>query len=370
LQHTLNTLEGQATVQGQARAGLRDLEANAESSRSLYDRFVARTKETQEQEGLQTPDARVISRATPPTSASFPKSLSIIMAALPMSLLLGFAFAFSLERLDSGFKTTWSVEESLGIPVLGTLPEVVAGSRLPGSRPHSVRVVEEVVKHPLSGYSEAVRGLSLAIELGERDTPPHIVLITSAIPGEGKSTTALSLARSMSRGGRRVAVIDGDFRRPTVARIAGIRGQKYDLVNHLTGDCTLDKCLLKDPSSDVVIVPVRELTGSAPDLAFSEAMSSTVNTLRRVFDMVIIDSAPLLPVNDTKALAGLADTVLLVIQWEKTNRYAAIEAAKALLKLKAPVAGCVFTRADARRYSFYNYGYNTRYSDYARYYRR
>jgi len=365
LQQTLDELEAQSTVQGEARAGLRELEINAQSSRSLYDRFANRNLETQEGEGLLTPDAHVISRAATPHSPDFPKTPLIYWASLPLSLLLAFSFAFARERIQTGFKAPATVEATLGLTVLSTLPDV-SNALSRSSRPR--RVVNEINKHPLSGYSEGIRGLSLALEHGATNAAAKVVLVTSSVPGEGKSTTALSLARAFAHTGRNVAVVDGDFRKPGLARLAATAKPQYDLVDLLERKCTLDQCIQRDSSNTVSIVPVSKRSRAAPDLAFSQSLSSAIGTLRQVFDLVVIDSAPLLPVNDSKALFGLADAVVLVIRWEKTNRHAVAESVRALDRFGAPVAGCILTRANPRRYSYYAYGATTDSKAFSSYY--
>jgi polysaccharide biosynthesis transport protein len=377
LQSSLNQLESQSTVQGEARVKLRVLEANAQSSQALYDTFIQRSKETQQQEGLQIPDARVISRSAIPTSASFPNHMLVFAVAVIASLFTGFVVAFLLERLDHGFRTSTRAEQVLGYPVLSTLPDVVS-SRSLGINPSQIglkggdapelNAADLVIDRPLSSYAEAVRALQLGIALSNVDNAPKVVLITSALPSEGKTTTALSLARHLSQTGQKVVLVDGDLRRPNVKAVANLGEIPRDLIDLLKGEITLKDALMKDPKSNVQILPAAKHVKNAPDLIESQALAKVILDLREQFDYVILDSAPILPVTDTRILTRLADAVLFVVRWEKTPRDAAADAMKSLRDVHAPIAGVALTRADTKRFHYYSFGYGSYYYAYAKYY--
>jgi polysaccharide biosynthesis transport protein len=376
LQSSLNGLESQSTVQGQARVKLRELEANAGSSQALYDTFVARSKETQQQEGLQIPDARIISRSAIPISPSFPNNTLVFAIAIVGSLFAGFVVAFVLERLDRGFRTSARAEEVLGYPVLSTLPDVGfdrersrnSQADASGSQSKIVNAADIIVDRPLSSYSEAIRALQLGIALSNVDSAPKVVLITSALPGEGKTTTALSLARHIAQTGRKVVLVDADLRRPSVSAVANIGEVTHDLISLLKGEASLDQAMIKDPKSGVMVLATAKQVKNAPDLIESQALARVVKDLRVKFDTIIVDTAPILPVTDTRILARLADTVLFVVRWEQTPRDAATDAVKSLRDVHAPIAGVALTRADSKRFHYYSFGYSGYYSTYAKYY--
>jgi polysaccharide biosynthesis transport protein len=377
LQSSLNQLESQSTVQGEARVKLRVLESNAASSQALYDTFIQRSKETQQQEGLQIPDARVISRSAIPTGQSFPNNLLVFAVAIFASLFTGFVVAFLLERLDHGFRTTLRAESVLGFPVLSTLPDITSsrvGSLYPGKSGSKVgdvpdgNVADLVVDRPLSSYAEAVRALQLGIALSNVDNAPKVVLITSALPSEGKTTTALSLARHLSQTGQKVVLVDCDLRRPNVKAVANLGEIPRDLIDLLKGEISLQDALMKDPKSNLQILPAAKHVKNAPDLIESQALAKVIQDLRQQFDYVILDSAPILPVTDTRILTRLADAVLFVVRWEKTPRDAAADAMKSLRDVHAPIAGVALTRADTKRFHYYSFGYGSYYYAYAKYY--
>jgi len=361
LQSSMSQLESQSSGQGKAKIKLSELQARSTSAHQLYDAFLGKFKETQGQEGIQTPDARVISKAMVPGIPALPNKTRDLELALLGGLLAGLGVAYLLERLDSGVRTTAQIETMLGVPVLSTLPE------LKGVERAGQQAADRVVDKPLSSFAEAVRGLQMGLALSNVDRAPKIILVASSVPDEGKTTVALALARVIANADKKVLLIDGDLRRPSVAHALGISPEKGGLIEVLSGQVSLDRALVKDPRSNVLVLPTARLAGNPPDLMASVAMEKLMATLRATFDAVIIDSAPLLPVNDTKILARLVDSVVFVVRWEKTERKAVANAARGLADVKAPVAGVVLTRADATRHRYYSYGYNNYYA-YNKYY--
>jgi len=362
LQASLSHLTGQSTVDSKARVKLKELEAKASSGRQLYEAFLSRFKEAQGQEGIQSPDARVISRSEVPKSPSFPNKALAFGVAVPGGLLLGFLLAMLAERLDAGFRTVHQVERLLGVPVLSTLPEIQGLDKTGG------QAADRVVDKPMSSYSEAVRGLQMGLVLSNVDKRPKVVLVTSSVPEEGKTTVAISLARLAAQGRQKVIVVDADLRRPSVAETLGLpTAMTNGLVQVLSGDITLDQAVIADPRSTAMILPAFKAPGSPPDILGSTAMERIIEGLKANYDLVVIDSAPLLPVNDTKVIVHMADAVLFVVRWEKTPRDAVVQGARALADIHASVAGVALTRANAERYRYYSYGYQSYYS-YDKYY--
>jgi capsular exopolysaccharide synthesis family protein len=219
----------------------------------------------------------------------------------------------------------------------------------------------------MSAFSEAMRGLQLGITLSSVDRQPKTIVVTSSVPGEGKTTITISLARIAARSGLKVLIIDGDLRRPNVAKALGIADSARGLIEAVTGQAPLDQCLEKDPKSDAMILPCLATPANPADVLSSQAMETLIRNLSQAFDVILIDAAPMLPVNDTKILSRLSDTVLFVVRWEKTPREAAANALRSLSDVHATVAGVALTRADNERFHYYNYGYQD-YSNYNKYY--
>lgn len=356
---SLYQLESQSTVQNKAKIRLAELEAKSSSAHQLYEAFLAKFKETQGQEGIQTPDARVISRAVVPKSPAVPNKTLVLSVALVGGIFLGLVLAGIAERLDSGFRTVDQVEHLLGVPVLSTIPE------LPGVAEAKEQAADRVIERPTSSFSEAMRGLHMGLMLS-MDQKPKVVLVTSSVPDEGKTTVVLALARIAARSEQKVLILDGDLRRPTIAKALHLPEPEFTLMDLLSGHATLQQCIKKDPRSSVSVLATVRAHGSPPDLMGSASMENLITSLRSDYDLIITDTAPLLPVNDTKALARLADTVVFVVRWDKTPRNAVANAARALADIKVRVAGVALARADRERYRYYAYGYQNyyRYDEY------
>jgi capsular exopolysaccharide synthesis family protein len=358
LQSSLGQLEGQGATQNQAAVELTALQSAATSARSMYEAFLGRLNQTQGQEGIQTPDARVISQAQIPRGASFPRKGLTIGLSIPAGILLGLMIAFAIERLDSGFRTTSQLENMLGVPVLATIPEI---------REEGIPAADFVADKPLSSFAEAIRGVQLGLSLSNVDRQPKVIVVTSSVPGEGKTTVSISLARMAARGGLKTIIIDGDLRRPNLANNFGREHFERGLIEAITGELPLDQCVAKDPKSNAVILPCLKPAVNPADVLSSQTMQRLIDNLSKTFDLVIIDSAPILPVNDTKILSRLADTVLFVVRWEKTPREAVATALRSLRDVHATISGVAMTRADTERFRYYNYGYQSYYS-YNKYY--
>ena len=307
------------------------------------------------------PDSRIISHAVLPTAPSAPNKKLTLELAFAGGVFLGFLLALLVERLDSGFRTASQVEKTLGLPVLGTIPEIAWGRRSPEA------ATDRVIDKPMSSFAEAIRGLQMSLFLSNVDKPPKVILLTSAVPGEGKTTVAVSIARLAARNGKKAIVIDCDLRRPATGKALGITKFDWGMVEVLTGEKSLEQCLQKDPRSELKVLPVKLKSGNPPDLLGSQAMEKLVATLRANYDLVILDSAPLLPVHDTRILARLVDATVFVVRWEKTPRDAARNAARILADIHAPLAGIILTRANTKRFQYYSYGYQS-YSSYNKYY--
>lgn len=361
LQASLGSLEVQGAGQNQDAVQLTALQSAATSARSMYEAFLGRLNQAQGQEGIQTPDARVISSAETPGGPSFPNKPLALGIAVPTSIILGLLLAFTLERLDSGFRTTAQIEALLGVPVLVTVPEVKGAGR------ESVIAADSIVDKPMSGFAEAIRGLQLSLRISNVDNPPKVIIVTSSVPSEGKTTIAISLARTAARSGLKAIIIDADLRRPSVGKSMKAGGFERGIVETLSKEFSLEECLSKDPKTDAVVLPCIKTPASPADLLNSQAMQSLVETLRKAFDLVIIDSAPMLPVNDTKLITRLADAVLFVVRWETTPREASINGMRALSDVRAPVCGIALARADNERFRYYSYGYQS-YYNYNKYY--
>jgi capsular exopolysaccharide synthesis family protein len=185
--------------------------------------------------------------------------------------------------------------------------------------------------------------------------PVQVVMITSSLPGEGKTTTAIGLARTMALSGAKVVLVDCDLRLRGV-KVMLKEEPKVGLLEVLNGTATLAEALVLDVASGAMILPLTRSHYTSKDAFGTDAMKNLLATLRRHFDTVVLDTAPVLPVADTRVLASSADVVVLLTRWRKTPRKATESALKLLTSVDAYVAGAAMTQVDMRAQARYGYG--------------
>lgn len=344
LARSLAELQGRDAVEDEAAITLRELEREAEATRLMYEAFLARFKETSEQQSLQEPDARVVSAAVAPIEPSFPRRLPVLLSAAVAAMAAGVALAFLRERLDRAMRTAADVEAATGRPPLAMVPLAA-----PRAAP-----ADAILDAPTDAAAEAVRTLRAALMVRARGAAPGVVAVTSSLPEEGKTTLALWLARASAQAGRPTVVVDCDLRRPAVASALGL-ADGPTLIDVLAGTAELDDALVGDPRGPLKILPAGRAGIAALDIAETPALADLLTALRQRFEMVVVDAPPVLPVADGRLLARRADHVLYAVRWEATPRDLAAEGVRTLT-----LAGVdplpVVTRVDLARHARYGYG--------------
>ena len=278
-----------------------------------------------------------------------PKVGLIVAGSAMAGLLLGFLYALMADRLCRGFCSAQELERKLGLPVLATIPDL-------GNRSYQEITLESLAR-PYSEFSEGVRAMELALLRQKNSQAGGVVtIIMSALPSEGKTTTAINIARRLAADGKKVVIVDGDLRRPNVAAALGIERPKYDLADYLSHRCNLDDAISEDPQSSLVALTLSR--GSKIQIgAGMPELDALLHRLREIADMVIIDAPPVLAVQDAKLFAELSDGALFVVRWGKTPREAVVRAVKSLRDFGVPVVGAALARAHAKYHHYYSYGY-------------
>lgn len=347
LESQLSGVKARTAVNREAEVRLRELERQAETSRQLYEAFLQRYKETREQQEIVEPDVRIVAKATPPSSPSSPGPRLFAAAGFGVFFVIGAFVAILRDRMDRGLRSAKEVEAVLGLPTLARVPALKLKR---GQPPHRY-----LIDKPLSAYAEAIRSVYTALKLGSADRPPKIVLVTSSLPDEGKTTLAVGLATFAARSRKRVLLIDLDLRHPSVHRTLGWQ-VSAGLVEYLAGERTLEEVICHDLDTGVHFLPVKAQTTNPTDLLESAALRETLDRLAADFDLVVVDTAPLASVTDGKLAALLADKVVFAIRWGETDEAAAVDSVQALREIGIEPAGAVFTMVDVRKHSQYGYG--------------
>jgi capsular exopolysaccharide synthesis family protein len=345
LRESLAGLQKGTAAQDKLQVQLRELTGEADANRALYDSFLQKFKQTSAQEDIQQADARMVTTAQPPLVPSFPNKTMFVGFALVLSLFVGLGLAFLIERLDNGFRTSDQVEKIIGMPTLGLVPTV-----LRREIPQNL-----VVERPTVQYSEAIRSIRTALRYSDIDHPPKVILITSSLPGEGKTVFATSFARSVARSGARALLIDCDLRRPGIARLLKCKAEP-GLVGLFAEDCNPADLICLDEGSGMHFIPSSGGTANPQDLLGSQHMRSFLDRMRSQYDLIIVDAPPVLAVSDPIILSHIVDTTLYLVRWEKTPRPVVAGAMKILRSNGGPVAGVVLSRVNARKHALYGYG--------------
>ncbi len=347
----------------------RDFEANQQ----LYDGLLQHLKDATISAGLRANDIHVLDTAVPPAIPVRPKKLLNICVGLSVGLLLGITVALVQESLDYSIKNPEDVEVLVGAPPLAIIPHAASTRErsYPGLKRSELKamgngaVALAVLKDPASGVAESYRALRTSVLLSTSPRPPKTLLVTSSQPNEGKTCTSLNLALALAQRGGRVLVLDGDLRKPGIARALGVSlVENKGLSGVLTGAYSLDDALQK-PELELGFWVLA--AGPAPpnpaELLSSPCMKSVLEELRERFDHVVLDSPPLLMVTDATILSTLVDGVVLVVESGVTSRHALVRGHKTIKIAGGRVLGTVLNKVDARRrrngyyYGDYSYSY-------------
>ena len=335
--------QGKLASDNEASVRLAELERNAESSRTLYQAFLDRYRQTVAQSGLESSDSYIVSRARVPSAPSSPNMLIYAAMAVVGGLGIGVLLVVLLQLLERGLETSDAIEGTLGLATLASIPDA---RTLPGYRKSGLPAppAELLLKRPQSTYAEAFRTLRTSIQFAEAAQPVRVVAITSAVPGEGKTTTAMSLARAMAAAGGKVLLIDADARRRASSRQFA-EDVKLGLDEVLAGEATLEQAIVKDSLSDACLLPQR-LDSKGISLAESPRLAELIEQVRERYDLVILDTPPVLPVDEARVIASMADGVVFLVRWRKTPSKAASVALRRLYDVHAEMLGAVLTLVD------------------------
>lgn len=348
----MDQLRSAVSAENSAELGLQSLETQARATRNVYESFLSRAAQLANVGGIQVPDASLVSSAEPPLGASSPQGARLLAVAMVLSLALGISIACVIERLRRGFSFPEQVESMLGLPLLALVPTIRPGAM---RRPNKTR--------PALAFTASLDRLRGQMRVLDEDQP-KIVMVTSALPREGKSVFSAELGRNMAAAGWRVLLLECDFLCPSLARQFGLPigpGLCEILAGGLIGE---RDSLVHEPEPRLHVVVAGQVIGDSQELLASKRMGGLLTAVRAEYDLVILDTPPVLPAADALVLARQADATVAVVRWETTPRHAAIDALRLLRATGAQLMGMVMTGVDMRTatilggrmsYAFTNY---------------
>jgi succinoglycan biosynthesis transport protein ExoP len=342
----------------------RDVDAN----RTLSEGLLEKLKEAGVTAGLRSNNFRIVDVARVPTSPSGPNILRNIAFALALGLSTGIGLAFLLESMDNTVRTPEQAQIISLLPSLGMIPLGSRSTReMRGSAKlalaSSKEAVELVTKsRPRSQMAESYRALRTSLLLTFPGGPPKVILITSALPEEGKTTTSVNSAIVLAQKGTRVLLIDADLRRPSIHKTLGM-GPTLGLSNVLTGTANLQQAII--PSTilpDLFLLPAGTPPPNPAELLASTKMKNVLEELRKHYDHIVIDSPPTLSVTDAVVMSTAADAVVLVIRSGHTTKPALRRARDILLQVNARVCGVLVNAVNLNSPDYYyHYEYQGKY---------
>ena len=343
-------LQARLDSQTDAETTLAAWQTELEANDKLYAPILARLKETGVQDAsLVQADARIISYATVPSAPSHPRKNLIVSSAFVASTILGILLVMLLEQLDSGFRSRDQVEAATGVTVLGMVPRLSAGW-FGTAEPHN-----DILDRPNTVLAESFRTLRTSLLLSDVDNPPRTVLVTSSVPSEGKSITALALARTTAKHDQKCLIIDGDLRYPSLHKAFGVENE-IGLIDYLSRNTPLEEIIQIDFRSGAHYILAGQSIPHSTDLLGSEKMRALLAALGDIYDLVVIDTPPVLALSDTLVLLRRVDKTVFLVQWEKTRRETVFAGLRQVMDAGADLAGIVLTQVDLKRQAQYRYG--------------
>jgi succinoglycan biosynthesis transport protein ExoP len=327
------------------------LQREVDTNRTLYDGLLQRYKEIGVAGGVGTNNVSIVDKAEPPGRPYKPNLLMNLLTAAGLGLLLGIGAAFVLETLDETIKVPEDIEGKIGIPLLGAIPVLDKGI-----------TPEEALADPRSPFSEAYYSVRTALQFSTTDGVPRNLLITSARPSEGKSTSAVALAHNFAKLGMKVLLVDADLRNPSLHR-AMRSDNSAGLANYLTGRVPLLDLVQATDQPNLVFMPCGPLPPNPAELLAGGRVRDLMTDAAEAFDLLIIDGPPVLGLADAPLLASVVKGTVLVVE-AGTTRQRVVKAALRRLDVgRAHVLGALLSKFSVKTAGYgYGSGYNYAYS--------
>lgn len=348
-----NQAQGELAKEGQAQVRLAELQRNADALRTLYESFLSRYKQIDEQRSLVASDARILSEATPPLMPSFPNKKLMFAISLVIAFVVASTLVFILEFLRGAIIFPEDLERRTQVPALGLVPTLRRRDLYTQGR--RIDPMDLVARKPMSVFTEAFRTLRVTIFTSGVGHGGQVIQMTSGTIGEGKTLCAMAFGRTLAMQGVKVLIVDGDLRRRVLSQNLR-QPPRYGLVELMSGEADLSDVIIRGGQGSPAVLPIS--AGNLPplDLFSADRFGVLLESLRDSFDVIIIDSPPVLAVADALVIARLSDVVVLIAKWGKTPRQAVMKALNQLQKVGANVAGILLTHVDLKTVTAYSLG--------------
>lgn len=350
IEDSLNQMDQPEGSDINASIRLRELERELDASRSILEAFLQTYKRAADQGKLQESQASVISYATIPLMPYHPNKPLFLSLSVIVSFFIGVGLVLLLENMATLFRTVEELEEETGHACLGLIPAV---PKLDPKKP----IADYVISRDGARVAESMRTLRMVLNLRaeNKGQKAKVVTLTSSLPEEGKTTLSTWMARVSAKSGERVIVIDCDLRRPRLHTAFGKTPQNT-LVEYLTGKCTLEEALYRDPATNTHVIFGRSVPNNALDLISKDRMSNLIEALREQYDLVILDSPACLSVSDARLLASKSDQTVYVVSWNESPREVVNAGLKQFADFGYDAVTLVLNNVDLKRYA--KYGFN------------
>ena len=352
LERSIAVMRADYARQSDNLVAYQQLEREVTASRTIYEYFLGRLKELSAQQGNLRADSRIISAAAVPGGPSAPVKSRIMGLALISGLFLGGGLVLLWELLHTGLRTASDLEAATGRPVMGQIPTV--------PRTEKSEVLSYFVEKPASMAAEAVRNLRTSILMSNIDQAPQVIMLTSSLPDEGKTTTSIALAQNFTGLGKRVLLIEGDIRHRVFRDYLDLKRTK-GLLSVLSGQLELAEAVERNYLIDADVLVGERAAMNAADVFSSSRFRALIAQARSSYDVVIIDTPPVLVVPDARVVAQFADAVIYAVQWNVTPKRDVAAGLRMMTDGGIRVTGLALTRIDLKKLKRYGQyaGYGT-----------
>lgn len=350
MQADLDKLKSQINEANQNQIQLRALESEAEVNKMLLDTVLSRHRETSSEADrkIQQADARVISEADVPVQASFPKTIPILALTVILATIIGLIAIFLMEHLDSSFRSSDQIERIAGVAPLGLVP-LIADIKDGYPTPESC-----LLNRPNSPFTESIDTLGWTINLFKPANHPRKILITSAEPDEGKTTIATCLAIRQAVEGKKVLLIDADCRMPGIRKVLSL-SNRPGIVDFINGTASLEDIILYNKESGLSVTQVGKSISNPSSVLEPDGFDRLLTYLTGHFDLIILDSPPVMAASDALILSSKVDTTVFVARWGETKPETVNFALKQIESSRGHVAGVLLTMVDMSKQALYGY---------------